>query len=193
MASPGPAAGSTGPVGGSAAASAWAGSVPGVNTMTAVPGASAGIRPARSSNSQAPDGPIHEHRRLGLIDRGPYGWTEYIEPQPCQSMDQVHRYFMRMGELMCVITLLGGTDFHSNNIVACGEYPVPVDLEGLFHPRHCRRPSPISPSAIAFQSLAESPLRTGLLPAFLWEWRGGAGTDISAIGSEPGQMVRQRI
>jgi len=71
---------------------------------------------------------------LVLLDRGTHGWVSVIEQQPCKTEPEVERYFYRIGMLICIMYLLSGTDFHFENIIANGEYPIPVDLEMLLYP-----------------------------------------------------------
>lgn len=61
-----------------------------------------------------------------------YGWMEFIECRPCADLQQVSAYYQRAGSWLAVIYLLDGSDIHEENLIACGEQPVPVDLEVLF-------------------------------------------------------------
>jgi lantibiotic modifying enzyme len=49
-------------------------------------------------------------------------------------MDEVKLYYLRAGMWICLLDFLCGTDFHYGNIIASGEYPIPIDLETVFHP-----------------------------------------------------------
>jgi|GEM_PF-2933286 len=69
---------------------------------------------------------------IKTIDKINYCWTEYIEPLPCSSPNGVKDYYQRCGALLAICYLLRGTDFHFENIIANGDYPVLVDLECLF-------------------------------------------------------------
>lgn len=71
---------------------------------------------------------------IQIIDRQNYGWAAYV---PYESMDTLAgpaNYFQRAGMLLGLIYLFGGVDFHSENMIACGEQPVLIDLETFFHP-----------------------------------------------------------
>jgi type 2 lantibiotic biosynthesis protein LanM len=61
-----------------------------------------------------------------------YGWMEFIECRPCADPQQVSAYYQRAGAWLALIYLLDGSDIHEENLIACGEQPVPVDLEVLF-------------------------------------------------------------
>lgn len=73
-------------------------------------------------------------RGLALVDRGGYGWVEHADVAPCDSAAAVERYFERGGMLLAIAHVLGASDLHSANVLACGEHPTLVDLEVLFHP-----------------------------------------------------------
>ena len=60
-----------------------------------------------------------------------YSWESYVEQRPCESAEEVKRYFQRMGILLFLCWLMDMSDMHGENIIAAGEYPIPVDLETL--------------------------------------------------------------
>nr|WP_249125137.1 type 2 lanthipeptide synthetase LanM family protein [Saccharopolyspora erythraea] len=93
-----------------------------------------------------------------VIDQGEYGWTEWIDPKPCRTADDVADHYRRLGELQAVVWLLGATDLHSANIVASGGRPFLVDCETLLSPVNgaTGRTRP--------EILRESPMSTGVLP-----------------------------
>lgn len=74
-------------------------------------------------------------RRVGLLPREGYGWMEHVAAAPCASAAEVESFYVRAGGLLCLLSLLQGTDIHHENLIACGDQPVVVDLETLFHPR----------------------------------------------------------
>ncbi|MBX9827150.1 MAG: type 2 lantipeptide synthetase LanM family protein [Xanthobacteraceae bacterium] len=74
-------------------------------------------------------------RTLKVLDRGNYGWVEYAEHRSCASEEEIRRYYRRAGHFLCLVHALNGSDFHYENLIACGEHPVPVDLETIFHHR----------------------------------------------------------
>lgn len=67
-----------------------------------------------------------------IVDRGTHGYMEFIEHRPCASLAAVERFYYRHGVHLALIYLLGGSDLHQENVIACGEHPVLVDLETLF-------------------------------------------------------------
>jgi len=102
-------------------------------------------------------------RILKVLDRGDYGWVEYVEHRSCASEEEIRRYYRRTGQLLCLVHALNGSDFHFENLIACGEHPVPVDLETIYH----HRTSPASDSDDGSKidaRLRASVLATDLLP-----------------------------
>ena len=74
-------------------------------------------------------------RTLTVLDRGRYGWVEFVAAAACTSADEVRRFYERQGGYLALLYALEATDFHGENLIAAGEHPVLVDLESLFHPR----------------------------------------------------------
>ncbi len=74
-------------------------------------------------------------RTLKIMDRGNYGWVEYVEHRSCGSKEQIRRYYRRTGNFLCLVYALSGSDFHFENMIADGEHPVPIDLETIYHHR----------------------------------------------------------
>lgn len=122
-----------------------------------------------------------------VLPRSGYGWAEFCAPKPCHSDAQVRRFFQRQGGLLALLYLLQATDVHSENVVACGEHPVIVDLEGLMQPQ-LPAPSAGTAATRASRLLATSVLRVGYLPFKSWGHADAAGVDISALGAEAGSM-----
>ena len=108
--------------------------------------------------------------RVQVWDRGEYGWMEWIEAAPCASGAAARRHFRRTGAHLALLQVLGGADFHSENWIAAGEFPLPIDLEVLMRPA--------APGVAA--ELEQSVLGVGLLP--VWQASGGRVANISALG-----------
>ena len=69
------------------------------------------------------------------LDRGSYGWMEWVPDEGCGDEAAVERYYERAGALVAVAYLTEFTDCHHENLVAAGERPTLVDAETVFHPR----------------------------------------------------------
>ncbi|WP_456426414.1 type 2 lanthipeptide synthetase LanM [Rhodocaloribacter sp.] len=126
-------------------------------------------------------------RPLRLLTREDYGWVEYVAPAPCPDEEAVRRYFRRCGMLLALIYVTGGTDFHRENLIACGEHPMLLDMEVLL--RH-RLPFTTdthagNPLLHARARMEDSVYWTELLP-FHHFGNGGTATMVGALGEEPG-------
>jgi type 2 lantibiotic biosynthesis protein LanM len=120
-----------------------------------------------------------------VLNRSTHGWVEFVEYSPCRNPGEAERYYLRVGMLLALTYILGGTDFHLENVIASGEHPVLVDLETMLQ----ALPRPFDPTQTfcadrrAAEIMHRSVLRTGLLPS----WRvlnPGKSFDLSAIGAE---------
>lgn len=101
---------------------------------------------------------------LRVLDRGTHGWMECAEFASCTEDAQVPRYFERGGMLLCLMHALGGSDIHHDNVLACGEHPLVLDLEALAGPT-------ISPQGLSedddpapWSYVLDSALATGMVP-----------------------------
>ena len=68
------------------------------------------------------------------LDYGDYGFCEYIVNRPAEGEEEAAAYYRNLGGVSALIHALGGTDFHCENILAEGLFPVPVDLETIITP-----------------------------------------------------------
>lgn len=64
-----------------------------------------------------------------------YSYEEFIEAKKCLNTSEVERYFQRFGQLLGVMYMINGNDFHMENVIASGEHPFIVDIETLFQSR----------------------------------------------------------
>lgn len=121
-------------------------------------------------------------KEFGVLNRVTHGWMEYMEWKSCQNQQEVEQYYQRIGMLLCLLYLLGGTDMHHENLIACGEMPVLIDLETVIYPgtpRYELFDSPLSSSIDATQRTA---IRSGLLPNKFVVVGGKVAIDMSALG-----------
>jgi type 2 lantibiotic biosynthesis protein LanM len=115
-----------------------------------------------------------------VIDRGDYGWSEYVAHRPCADRAGVERFYRRLGGYLAVFYVLRARDMHFENLIASGEFPVPVDLETLFHsPPTVERDDP---AIVAFQ--------TSVMPVMLLPHSSDAdeSVDMSGFGARSGQL-----
>ncbi|MGH9347399.1 MAG: type 2 lanthipeptide synthetase LanM [Vicinamibacterales bacterium] len=100
-----------------------------------------------------------------VLDCGTHGWMEYVAPGPCRALADVRRFYRRTGMLLSLAHVLGAADLHHENVIACGEFPVLVDLEVLMMSRvRADMPADRIAHEPAGQEIWDSVLRTGLLP-----------------------------
>ena len=119
-----------------------------------------------------------------IVDRQDYGWVEFVANTPCESEAAVRRFYRRQGMMLCLVDILEGNDFHYENILACGEHPMLIDLETLLVP-------PINDQEIddskihqvLTKKIHDSVLRTSLLPTRSYTLkRNQLLVDVSALG-----------
>lgn len=65
--------------------------------------------------------------------------VEIVPHSPVENREDFHLYYKRCGALLFFTYLFGSTDLHSENIIACGAYPVIVDYETLFSADFARK------------------------------------------------------
>jgi type 2 lantibiotic biosynthesis protein LanM len=127
-------------------------------------------------------------RTLKVLDRGSYGWTEYVAAQSCASPEEVRQFYERQGGYLALLYALEATDFHWENLIASGEHPMLVDLEALFHPRAGGMDLQQA-DELAGSTINSSVLRVGLLPQRIWANAESEGVDLSGLGAVPGQLL----
>ncbi|HVF56052.1 MAG TPA: type 2 lanthipeptide synthetase LanM family protein [Pyrinomonadaceae bacterium] len=129
-------------------------------------------------------------RTLKVIDRGEYGWVEFVRGGECPDKAAVRRFYRRQGGLLALLYALEATDFHYENLIASGEHPVLIDLESLFHPRMKEDSPEQSAYSPASRAIENSVMRIGLLPQRRWslDESAGDGVDLSGLGGTGGQL-----
>lgn len=112
--------------------------------------------------------PSTKLKPMRVLDCQGYGWCEFVEGPADVDDDQAQAFFHRAGILLGLLHLLAATDMHEENLVACGEHPVLVDLEMLLQPEIRKKtPAGAEPLRANFRArdlIADSILETGLLP-----------------------------
>ncbi|TWP46795.1 type 2 lantipeptide synthetase LanM [Lentzea tibetensis] len=120
-------------------------------------------------------------RTVALVPRDGYGWLEFAEQAPCADVTEVGAFYHRLGALLALLYAVDGTDMHFENLIACGDQPVLIDVETLFHPTLVVGDDP------AALALASSVHRTALLPQMMLGDNGIA--DISGLGGDRGATL----
>lgn len=119
-----------------------------------------------------------------------HSWCSAVEYKPCDSKEQLKRYYTRLGEQLFLAYLLGTKDLHYENIVASGEYPVLIDLESLVNLQHNRKRTTANDEVL--YELSQSVLFMGILPFYdrSREWQ---GADTSAVSGRGGQVYPFKV
>ena len=105
-----------------------------------------------------------------VLDRTAYSWEEYVEIRECETEQEVKNYFRRLGSLLFLCYLTDAGDMHGENILASGEYPVPIDLETV--PGYSPYGDTETAASMGSETLLHSPLTTGTRPTPLWSGTG---------------------
>jgi len=131
-------------------------------------------------------------RTLKILNRVTYGWVEFVVASDCTEPDAIQRFYERQGAYLALLYALEATDFHLENLMAAGEYPVLVDLESLFHLR--TEGMDITRSDLpTINQMAYSVLRVGLLPQRIWANAESEGIDMSGLGGKGGQLTPYHV
>lgn len=126
-------------------------------------------------------------RCLKILDKQGFGFMEWVEHRLCTDDIELESFYNNAGRLTAILYLLGCTDCHHENLIACHEHLLLIDTETLLEaePIDVLPDSEESASQIQ-QSLQGSVLRTGLLPH--WVSIGARRrqmVDMSALGIQP--------
>ena len=123
-----------------------------------------------------------------VLDRGDYGWAAFVAQRYCNGDEELRTFYRNLGYWLAVLRLLGGTDIHQENLIACGPVPVVIDVESLFSMLPKAEPSPYGDACdAAAELIRNSVLRTGIVP-YRAPALGFFGVDMSAAGALPGQQ-----
>jgi len=119
----------------------------------------------RLNGAQAPI----ELKAVRAIAQDGYGWTEFIDHAACADAEGFARFFRRAGGWLALFHCFAATDMHQENMIACGDHPVPIDLEMILQAGAEERGAE-APEDFAFAAAAEivsnSVTAVGLLPAY---------------------------
>jgi type 2 lantibiotic biosynthesis protein LanM len=128
-----------------------------------------------------------DFKQMHILNRGHYGWVEFMTHESCSDTEGVKNYYRRIGGYTAILYALEATDFHYENIVANGEHPVLIDLESFFHPYF-----PIEGLGTN-QANETTVLRTGLLPNRITLRDEESSVDISGLTDVEGQKGLMEI
>lgn len=110
-----------------------------------------------------------------------YSFEERLIYSECRSKEEVNYYYYQFGQIIALVYLLNGNDFHLENVLAYGKYPVLIDLETIVQNHF---PIPDSDHAIVkvIQQNGTSVVMSGLVPVYLFEERVETDVDGASKG-----------
>lgn len=115
----------------------------------------------------------HPHYIPNFLDKSQYHWMEFIEHAYCTNEIETKSYHYRIGSLIAISFGLCATDFHYENLISKGVYPVIIDLDSLLLPRLKEK---VKTEYTVMQS--------GLLPSRLWDPKSKKHIDVSGVSSD---------
>lgn len=126
-----------------------------------------------------------------ILDKEMYGWCEIVIQRDCKSIEELSRYYQRIGIILFINYLLEGGDIHFENLIACNEYPVIIDAETFIG--NIEENNGKSAAEKVASLLRKSVLYSGILPFYSWNNAGDTGINMSAISGEEGQKFPIKI
>ena len=129
---------------------------------------------------------------LKILNRGNYGWMEFVKARTCTSTKEIERFYQRQGGYLALLYVLSATDFHFENLIAVGEHPMLIDLESLFH-HSSHEATTTAATNLDREMIADSVLRVGLLPQLVWGNTQATGIDVSGLGGSAGQVAPEQV
>jgi type 2 lantibiotic biosynthesis protein LanM len=124
---------------------------------------------------------------LKILNRGTYGWVEFVEASGCTSTAEIKRFYERQGCYLALLYALEASDFHDENLIAAGEHPVLIDLETLFQPRF-NESKPQQNEKHVFNFYQDTVLRVGMLPERILSNAEFEGIETSGLGGASDQF-----
>ncbi|MBT2757892.1 type 2 lantipeptide synthetase LanM family protein [Mesobacillus foraminis] len=135
-----------------------------------------------------------ELRPITLLNRDTYGWSEFVEHKECSTEQEVKNFYYRMGYYLALLYSINAIDFHNENLIACGEHPVLIDLETLFNQDAVQSTDSATAQEIALKTLSQSVLATNILPVFtLYNKAEGRGLNISGMANGEEQLYPSKV
>ncbi|MGG7177955.1 type 2 lanthipeptide synthetase LanM family protein [Clostridium paraputrificum] len=118
------------------------------------------------------------------------GWVEFIEYKECRDDEGVKRFYKRIGEILCLFHLFNSTDFHYENLIAGGEYPILIDLETVLNPKVYEKVDEYTALMMVNKTINDSIYSCGLLPRNIISNKNEKYIDISGLSVDKEQEDR---
>lgn len=129
-----------------------------------------------------------------------YGYMEFVPHQLCADGQELERFYVNAGRLTAVLHLLGCTDCHYENLIACADQLLLIDTETLLEadlPDHVddanSKKLAINRASQLQQRCRSSVLRSGLLPNWMFVGVAKRAMDISALGIAPPAAAEAQV
>ena len=116
------------------------------------------------------------------IDKGRYGWSEFIQYKKCKTAKEYKAYFATMGQYIALLYVLNSSDFHFENVIANGEHPMLIDLESIIH-------SDTNDIELTDLNSVHTVLNSYILPQRVNVVNQSKSFDFSAIGFDENQKI----
>lgn len=118
-----------------------------------------------------------------ITGEGAYGFTGHMAYAPC-PVPEMPQFYRAAGRLLALLHFLGATDAHYENVIAAGRSLALIDPETLFH-------CDVGETEAA--ELADTVLRTGMLPSWSLAGPDQLAFDGSALGVEISDTMQSRF
>lgn len=133
-------------------------------------------------------------RHLKILDKGDYGWTEFIEHLPLENEKDASVFYRKTGRLLALLYLCGASDLHFENVIAVGNDLVPIDMETIFHcvPYELLNSTCKSSGYTVLKRFLNSSVHgTGLLPSYV-SFRDSSGAQKNfSVGGMSGSSAQE--
>lgn len=134
-----------------------------------------------------------QFKTVTVINRGEYGWCEYIPQSPCFDPQSAEQFYHIAGMLLCLLYILHTTDCHYENLIATREGPVLIDAETIMEHSACWIETDSSSESSYLKGsldiMLNSIVITGLLPAYI-PGPDGLSVDMSGLGGTEEHPVK---
>ncbi|HEY9600230.1 MAG TPA: type 2 lanthipeptide synthetase LanM family protein [Allocoleopsis sp.] len=126
-----------------------------------------------------------------VLARQGYGWVGWVEAADCQDHEQVAQFYQRQGAHLALFYMLRGNDFHEDNFIAAGAFPIPIDLEtiGSFALSYTTSQE-VEALPTHWKPITNSVVFTSMLPR--WQ-SGNFGKEVIAMAGIAGRDERQTM
>jgi type 2 lantibiotic biosynthesis protein LanM len=126
-----------------------------------------------------------------VLPRSGYGWEAFVKHEPCATRADLEAFYERMGMTLRLLELVEARDFWLDNLIACGAFPVFVDLETLLQARKTRVDDAASAEARVWRRIEESVVPTGAVSAPSAAGAGRRAEDFGALA--PRRVCRTQL